>query len=104
GAFDRDDLPALLHGGTDRSRVFAEGESAALDVLRAQREAPEPGASLARAGGGEDLPGLLHHLEDLLAQAEEGLPGCARGRRLLTDPPQVEPRRLQRGGGVIELG
>ena len=50
----------------------------------------------------DHVPGFLHDLEDLGAEAKEGLARCSGRGRLLADPPQIEPGILQRPHGALE--
>ncbi len=55
------------------------------------------------AGALDDLGGLLHHLEDHLAEPEEGLARRSRRSRPLADAAQVEPGRLERAHAAVEI-
>jgi hypothetical protein len=46
----------------------------------------------------------LDAFEDHLAEAEERLPRCAGGGRLLANSAQVEARRPKRGDRAVEVG
>jgi len=76
-----------------------------VDIGRNERHAPEEGGAVgAPPGALPRLGGLLDHLEDRLAEAEECLARRTRRRRLLADPAQVEACRLERPDRAVQVG
>ena len=76
-----------------------------VDVVDEQREPPEARrVARARRSARRTSSGSCDELEDLAAEAEEGLARRAGGCRLLAHPAQIEAGGLQRSDAAVEIG
>jgi len=102
GATHGRDAAAGLNGGPHVAHAIPEASDGGLQIGGTEGETPEEGGTTLALGALNRLEGLLHHLEDDRAEAEERLSWSAGRCRLLADEAKVKTGASKRSDRAIE--